>query len=124
MSRAKRRHQGFTLLELLITLAILGVLIAIAVPQYGDYRKRAFDIRAASDLRNVANAEEAYFFDEEQYLSCQNQTCNNLPGISALSLGTALQITANQSSFTGSARHPKGSGKTFIWDSEKGGMQD
>lgn len=115
-------ERAFTLLELLISLAVLGILIAIAIPQYGDYRKRAFDIRAASDLRNVASAEEAYFFDEEQYYSCQNQSCLNLPGIGALSDGTILQITATQSSFTGSARHPQGSGKTYLWDNEQGGM--
>ncbi len=105
-------------------MAILSILAAIAVPQYGDYRKRAFDIRAASDLRNIANAEEAYFFDQEKYLSCQDQVCTALPGISSLSAGSSVQITAAQNSFTGSATHPKGSGKIYLWDSELGGMQE
>lgn len=116
-------ENGFTLIELLTTMAIIGVLLAIAVPQYSAYKRRAFDIRAASDLRNVASAEEAYFMDWEAYLSCSNDSCSQLPGIHSLSQGVTLEITADEDSFQGSARHEKGTGRTYNWDSERGGMQ-
>ena len=103
-------------------MAIIAVLTAVAVPQYSDYKKRAFDTRAATDLRNVATSEELYFMDNEEYLPCQNLACEELPGIGAISDGVTLQITASESSFVGSATHPKGS-KQFLWDSERGGMQ-
>ena len=118
-----RKQSAFTLLELLISLSIIAILTAIAVPQFSEYKKRAFDMRASTDLRNVAIAEEAYFLDYESYLSCNNQNCIQLPGIGAISRGTALQITATQTGFTGTASHPKGSGKTFTWDTNLGGMQ-
>lgn len=117
-----RSHRGFTLIEVLVVVAIVGVLTAIAIPRYSVYTKRAYDLRARSDLRNVATAEEAYFIDEERYLSCKNETCTELPGISRLSAGVELSITALDTSFTGEAKHARGSGTSFKWDSEGGGM--
>ena len=118
------REDAFTLIELLVTMAIVGILTAIAVPQYNQYKQRAFDVRAASDLRNVANAEEAYFLDNEEYLSCDNDSCADLPGISSLSPGVTLQVTAADINFTASSTHPLGTGKIFEWDSDQGGMID
>lgn len=115
---------GFTLLELLIVLAIAGILTAIAVPQYSAYRQRAFDFRVLNDLRNVAIAEEAYFLESERYLSCSDQECEALPGIVRLSAGVTLSITAAEESFTGLASHPRGTGKEFRWDSSNGGLVD
>ena len=115
-------HRGFTLLELLIVMAIIGILTAIAVPQYGAYRRRAFDTRARSDLYSAALAEEAYFLDNERYLSCQHQGCTALPGVPRISAGVTLGMTASTTGFTGSATHPLGTGKTFRWDSQRGGL--
>ena len=114
---------GFTLLELLVIMALIAILIGIAIPQYSDYRKRGFDIRAASDLKNVATAEEAYFIDFETYLTCSNDECTELPGIRALSKGVTLAISAAEDSFTGTSTHPQGTGRTYSWDSEGGGLQ-
>lgn len=117
-------EHGFTLIELLIVVAIIGILAATALPQYADYKKRAFDSRARTDLANVAIAEEAYFLDAEKYLSCSNNSCSNLPGISVLSQGVTLSITSGPLSFTGTATHSKGSGKVFQWDSDAGGLMN
>jgi prepilin-type N-terminal cleavage/methylation domain-containing protein len=113
---------GFTLIELLVVMAIISALTAIMVPKYSEYRARAYDTRAQMDLRNVALAEEAYYLDNENYLSCTNQSCETLPGIATLSKGVELQIVAQTEAFTGNATHAQGSGKIFEWDSEKGGM--
>ncbi|MEY4668010.1 MAG: hypothetical protein RL518_709 [Pseudomonadota bacterium] len=113
---------GFTLIELLVVMGIISALIAVALPRYSDYRARSFDSRAEVDLRSVAMAEEAYFLENEEYLSCDNQTCAQLPGIQKLSSGVVLSITASKTGFTGTSTHPKGSGKTFTWDSSAGGM--
>jgi len=118
-----RRNTGFTLIELLVVMTIIGALTAIAIPQYQEYRKRGFDLRAQSDLRNVAIAEEAYFLDAEHYLSCQASGCAALPGIARLSQGVVLQIAATATGFTGTSRHPSGSGELFRWDSSRGGLQ-
>ena len=119
----KTQIHGFTLLELLIAMSIVATLAAIAIPQYSAYKKRAFDTRAMSDLRNVALAEEAYFIDEESYLSCADSNCLSLPGVAALSQGVTVTITASTTAFTGQASNTKGTGKVFSWDSELGGLQ-
>lgn len=115
-------HSGFTLLELLVTLGIISVLSAIAIPRYNDYRKKAYDMRAQVDLRNVALAEEAFYLDNEAYLDCQDSTCHALPGVARLSVGTTLQIISTATGFTGTSTHPKGSSKVFKWDTSLGGL--
>ncbi len=117
-----KNEQGFTLIELLVVVAIVGILTSITLPQFSRYKERAFDTQAQSDLRNVALAEEAYFIDAESYLSCQNSNCNQLPGISSLTKGVTLTVTATATGFTATSQHSKGSGKTFAWDSNAGGM--
>lgn len=120
----KRNEAGFTLIELLVVIAIIGILAAIAIPQFAEYRERGFDARARSDLRNVATAEEAYFADYEVYKSCSNATCEQLlPGISSLSQSVTLAITATTTGFTGTATSSRGSGVQYSWDSSQGGMQ-
>lgn len=118
-----KNEKGFTLIELLVVVAIIGILAAIAIPQFAEYRQRGFDSRSKSDLRNVATAEEAYFADSEVYKSCTGSACaTSLPGISSLSQGVTLQITATTSGFLGTSTHPKGTGVTCRWNSSNGGL--
>ena len=63
----KSNQKGFTLIELLIVVAIIGILAAIAIPQFASYRIRAFNSSALSDVRNISTSQEALFADSQGY---------------------------------------------------------
>ncbi len=123
-----RNEKGFTLIELLVVIAIIGILAAIAIPQFQEYRQRGYDSGARADLRNGATAQEAYFIDNDTYLagfSCVSPAaCAGLPGVTAVSATVTLNLDGDATSFTGDSQAASGTpGTVYNWDSAAGGMQ-
>jgi prepilin-type N-terminal cleavage/methylation domain-containing protein len=67
ISKLRNDEKGFTLIELMIVIAIIGILAAIAIPQFAAYRARSFNAAALADLRNLATSQEAYYADNMTY---------------------------------------------------------
>jgi prepilin-type N-terminal cleavage/methylation domain-containing protein len=59
--------KGFTLIELLIVVVIIGILAAIAIPKFANTKEKAYVASMKADLRNLMNAQEAYFSENTAY---------------------------------------------------------
>jgi len=59
--------QGFTLIDFMIVIAIIGILAAIAIPQFLAYKVRGYNVLAISDIKNASIAQEAYYADHQTY---------------------------------------------------------
>lgn len=60
-------NKGFTMVELLIVVAIIGIIAAIAIPMLSAYRQKAYNSAAQSDLINFKFTTQAYFVENHKY---------------------------------------------------------
>jgi len=63
------KARGFTLIELLIVVVIIGLLATIAIPKVANTKQKAYVAQMKSDLKNLATAQEAFFYDSTYYTS-------------------------------------------------------
>ena len=108
----KMNQKGFTLIELMIVIAIIGILAAIAIPQFSAYRQRAGDSATQADIKNAVTAQEVFFTDNDSYAG---NTAALIPfGFLAESDGVTLTITPGTNSYTIAGSSSKGTpGRTY-----------
>ncbi len=77
----KMTRRGFTLIELMVVVAIIALLVAVGLPQYTGAQKKARDARIKADLKAIQNAEEVYYSTNNAYVA-----------LSSLTWGTAAPV--------------------------------
>jgi type IV pilus assembly protein PilA len=118
--RLCRRTSGFTLVEILLVVAIIGVLAIIAIPQFISYRSQAIDAQLKSDLRNAAVAVEAYFTKRSVYPS----SVADIQGYGfQISDGVTLSLViVSPNTYTITAAKPGGTRPSFTFTSANGSI--
>lgn len=113
-----RRNTGFTLIEVLLVIAIIGVLAVIGIPQFIAYRSRAVDAQMKSDLRNAAVAVESYFTKRSVYPASISEVDGF--GFQPTSGVTLTLNVVSQSSYTIIAAKTGGTQASFTFTSTTG----
>ena len=83
------KSRGFTLIELLIVVVIIGILASFAIPKFANTKQKAYVAQMKSDLKNLATAEEGFFYDSAFYT-------NNLAALSNFRPSTGVTLTVTE----------------------------
>ena len=83
------KARGFTLIELLIVVVIIGILASIAIPKFANTKQKAYVAQMKSDLKNLATAEEAFFYDSAFYTT-------SLPALNNFRSSTGVTLNVLQ----------------------------
>lgn len=117
-----RRDGGFSLVELLAVIIIIGILAGIAIAVFLAQRTQAYDASAISDLRQVATYEESYLYRAGTYGPLANLASDG--DVVQLSPGVTVTLV-HYLGATGYciSSHQADSVHTWYWDSAAGGLQ-
>ena len=115
----KQTQKGFTLIELMIVIAIIGILAAVAVPQYGQYTKRAKFSEVVTQTAAVKTAVNLCFQEEGGLGTCNGTAAAGdyagIPAnITAPGVGLVNSLTTSQGVITASGHSAELNSETYI----------
>ena len=94
-----------------MVLVVIGILVSVLIPRWANSRDRSFQAAMKSDLRNLATAEESYFFDNATYTT-------SISALAAFRASTGVAITVNEATIAGwsaTASHANASKRCYLY---------
>jgi len=112
-----KKEKGFTLIELMIVVAIIGILAAIAIPQFASYRVKAFNSAATADLHTAQTTFEVFFNDNNKYPNATTAATGTVvitDGTNSVSMNTSSAVYfgskagTNNATYSAATKHTAG----------------
>ncbi|MGH2610305.1 MAG: prepilin-type N-terminal cleavage/methylation domain-containing protein [Tepidiformaceae bacterium] len=106
-----RSARGFTLVELLVVVVVIGVLASIAIPKFANNKEKSYLAQMKSDLRNLATAQEGFFYDSTTYTA-------SLVALNNFTPSQAVSITipeATGKGWSAETKHSSTAKKCYIY---------
>ncbi len=120
MKKMLKNKKGFTLIELMIVVAIIGILAAIAIPNFMNYQCKAKQSEAKTVLGNIRVAQEAYLAEYDTYSADTGELGVSIKGEPRY----GYEITADATTFTATATANDNGPTGDVWTMTQAGVLD